>query len=72
MLNKIQQFAFEAEGLFLFLLIALNFVVAPVTYAFMVVSATDWTWYNVLPRVIGYAFASAGWAIYWPLMTIFG
>lgn len=72
MLNKIQKFAFEAEGLFLFILVALNFVVAPITYAFLVVSATDWTWYNIIPRVIGYAFASASWAIYWLVTAIFG
>lgn len=72
MLSKIQKFAFEAEGLCLVLLVALNFVVAPITYAFLVVSATDWTWLNVIPRVIGYAFTSAGWTLYWPFTAILG
>lgn len=37
--------------------------------AFELEGATDWTWYNLIPRVVGYAFASVGWAVYWPLLN---
>lgn len=72
MLDKIQRFAMEAEGAALFLLMALNLIAAPVTYAVLMTSATDWTWYNLLPRIVGYAFASAGWIFFWPFTTLFG
>ena len=72
MLDKLRKLAFELEGAILIVLIGVQFVAVPATYALCLAAATDWTWYNLIPRVVGYAFASVGWAVYWPLLSFLG
>ena len=69
MLDKLRKLAFKLEGAILIVLIGIQFVAVPATYALCLAAATDWTWYNLIPRVVGYAFASVGWAVYWPLLN---
>lgn len=66
MLDKNRKLAFELEGAIIIVLIGVQFVAVPATYALCLATATYWTWYNLIPRVVGYAFASVGWACIGP------
>lgn len=52
MLDKLRKLAFELEGAILIVLIGIQFVAVPATYALCLAAATDWTWYNLIPRVV--------------------
>ena len=51
MLDKLRKLAFELEGAILIVLIGVQFVAVPVTYALCLAAATDWTWYNLIPAM---------------------
>lgn len=44
MLDKLRKLAFELEGAILIVLIGIQFVAVPATYALCLAAATDWTW----------------------------
>ena len=68
---RLKQLLHESEGTLLALLVALHAIAVPSTFCFLIITASDWTWWNCLPRIAYFTFLAAALFLYLPAVLRF-